>query len=169
MEVPATTDNTVRDGIPYEAMSCLAKAHGPDRLSATAVRCDGDTYVLCPTYPEDAKPEDVDSVTVRCNPDDGLMALVDNDGDINWSRVLWRGWWVARGSVRAITPRLSPAQYARQLRSARPPRAPQPAPRPPRPPAPSYDQTPAPDNTPDLSEYTGPRCYAPGGTTWKPC
>jgi micrococcal nuclease len=60
------------------------------------------------------------------------------------------------------------AEAARQAEAERLRRLPAPAPYIPPAPAPYIPPAPAP-YVPPATKYTGPRCYAPGGKSWRPC
>lgn len=66
--------------------------------------------------------------------------------------------------------RVEEAAEARRVRQAEPPRPsvpPEPRSQPPKAPKPAPPRDPVATNP--YPGYTGPRCYAPGGKTWKPC
>ena len=128
------------------------------RDGATIHKCGGDNrYVTCDhaTHKEYDGTGEYRGTTIVCDGNNFVAVAWDSDDDHAFKRVRFAGRWIGR----AVSP-------GHGTRLAKP--APKPASKPYVPPAPEPDYS---DDSSgdDLSGYTGPRCYAPGGKTWTPC
>ena len=133
-----------------------------DRQTAIAARdtmvvdqCDDRTLIVC--FDERDLTIEVDGEPVKVECEDSNVVDVDfGDDDRRWRAAAWIGERVSPTSSRAPSPPLA------RLADPSAPRPPAPRPKP----APSSARPqPRPRRIPepDYSNYTGPRCYAPGG------
>ncbi|WP_243061088.1 hypothetical protein [Nocardioides sp. SR21] len=140
-----------------EAKADCLKERG---AGATMRTCGGDRYVTCDNAAH-VKYEgsgEYKGTTIVCDENNFVAVAWDSDDDHAFKRIWYAGRWIGRA--------VSPGHGTRQAKPA-----PKPAPEPYVPPAPTPDYSDDSDSSSgdDLSGYTGPRCYAPGGKTWTPC